>query len=512
MLFLMLGDAPPPPLDFVWSQWNKSKPDSGVPRSSAPSPLLKSNKQQITALRSKALNKVARLILEDYSTMAHTTKFNKRQSTRLNGSKDGGIAAVTPLLLAQSSVQKYKSVSAQKSLSSSSSSLLSSSSLGVVAEKGSVCSSGNSSKQNSGRQKRQRTTRDGTQEGDGGNVAAKKRRRSARTAAKSNLNNNASLSSTSIAAASSLLPPPPSPLSSPPCPSSSTSPSSSSEYENNDGANNNDKESTNEEFDFSALLTILDEVNLDEVKPEEAAELMKIGGAEIEFQLIAKYLLQQEKHSNATHSTMETHLRAIVAYHLGKITKEQERMITEQCRELHRIQFLENGQIFNGGELVAEINADGIKFLLHYSPPSAANNVGEDKCSRIPRSGPGSDIIISVTKTLVKSCIYEEELQTNPDAVWPTGTPDIVKEYGRRINVTDIWPGILPKGDGSSSDLKRNKDEFVNAMGFTSAVIDGRVVTGINFAEMIGMIQHIRNIVVMNKRTGRPVPTLAFGE
>jgi hypothetical protein len=251
-----------------------------------------------------------------------------------------------------------------------------------------VCSSGNSSKQNS-RQKRQRsTTRDGTADvgglGNGANVdatkATKKRKILWEDNANSNLNNKASLPSTSTAAASSSLPPPPSPLPPPRCLSSCSS--SSSEY-NNDGANNNDKESTDEEFDFSALLTILEEVN-----PEEAAELMKIGGTEREYQLIAKYLLQQKEHSNTTHSTMETNLRAVAAYHLGKITKEQERFITEQCRELHRIQFLENGQIFNGGEMVEEVNADGIKILLHYAPPKAANNVGEDNCCRIPRGGP----------------------------------------------------------------------------------------------------------------------------
>ncbi len=439
--------------------------------------------------------------------MAHSTKRNKRQSTGLNNDDNVGSKGVASPLQPSRSAEKQNSAAlAQISSSSLSSSLLSSSSLGV-AERGRVSSS-EKSKRKSRRQKRQGG---GTQGGDGGNVAAKKKRRTARSVdntanSNSKLNNNASLSSTPIAAASSLPSPPPSPL----------SPPSSSTESNNDGANNNDNDSSQslshhdseliiDGLDVSSLLSILDKVTV-----EEAADLIKICGAEIRFERIGKSLVRQKEHLNPTYTTMSTQLRASVAYRLGKITKKQEEWITRQCREEHRLECERNGHIFNGGEMAEEGNLDGIKALTHYQPETENMLVGNDKCCRVPRKGPGSDCIIMLTVTFPKSCYYEKELQDNPDAEWPQETSDDVKNLAAGMVVTDIWPSELPKGDSTAKALKKAKKKFVDDMGFDDP-LDGKKVKATDIAEMMGQLQHIRQIVAMSKHTGKPVPTLAFG-
>ena len=127
---------------------------------------------------------------------------------------------------------------------------------------------------------------------------------------------------------------------------------------------------------------------------------MKKCGAEIRFQRIGGSLVRQKEHPISTYTTMSTQLRASVAYHQGKITKKQEEWITLQCREEHRLECEKNGHIFNGGEMAEEGNLDGIKALIHYSPDSAANNVGKDNCCRMPREGPGCDRVFMCAEKL----------------------------------------------------------------------------------------------------------------
>ena len=107
---------------------------------------------------------------------------------------------------------------------------------------------------------------------------------------------------------------------------------------------------------------------------------------------------------------------------------------------------------------------NGVLALLHYSTEKAAGNVGKDKCHRIPVNGPGSECINLVAHTFQKSCLFEQELEQNEEAVWPKETSQEVKDKGKDVVMGDIFPACLSKGDGTAKDLKKAKNAFVKAV------------------------------------------------
>jgi hypothetical protein len=192
-----------------------------------------------------------------------------------------------------------------------------------------------------------------------------------------------------------------------------------------------------------------------------------------DYQLIAKFLPETEN-DNPFLSGMRKELQVICAFDQDSITADQELSETRSYRDATRVACLQKGYTYNGGHLAVLGTLDRVLAIAHDSPQSAANNVGKDDCHRIPLNGPGSECITLVTVTFVKSCLFEQELEQNSDAVWPKETSQEVREKGKKIVICDIFPTCLDKGDGTAKDLKKAKDDFVKAVGFKDVIIDGK--------------------------------------
>ena len=250
---------------------------------------------------------------------------------------------------------------------------------------------------------------------------------------------------------------------------------------------------------------------LGKISPEDGKTMVKECNMDDDYQRIAKHLLQKKKHNNPFLSGMANQLRVVVAVDQDLITTDQESLETLSYREETRDGCEEKGYTYNGGHMAKSDSLNGVLAVLHYSPETAAGNVGKDNCHRIPVDGPGSECIILVARTFQKSCLFEQELEQNEEAVWPKETSQEVKDKEKDIVMGDIFPACLSKGDGTAKDLNKAKNAFVKAMGFEDVVIDGKKVKAMRFAEMMGLIGVIRNLVVMKKHTGKRVPMLAFG-